>query len=245
MSELYLLLGFIISIIFGFFYFFWRRSSYRLQSSFWFWSVHSGIILTDSSWILRYVFKKYLWLYWEYTIFCELEKINWASHIYTNMYIPQVETVTDTEVDLIFIHETWIYVIESKDYRGWIFGNENDAHWTQSFSRRVRFEFYNPIRQNYSHIKSLEKLIPEYKNHIRWMVVFSNRSSLKKICSPNSIVIQTQELREKIAGSKILTEEQISSINNILTNYLSHSKQQEILHTKEVWLLNRLLPRRF
>lgn len=237
MSELYLLLGSIISIIFGFYYFLWRRSSYRLQSSFGFWSVHAGIILTDSPWILRHIFKKYLWLYWEYSIFRELERIPWISKIYTNLYLPQGETVTDTEVDLIFVHETWIYVIESKDYRGWIFGNENDVHWTQSFSRRGRFQFYNPIRQNYSHIKSLEKLIPEYKSHIRWIVVFSNRSSLKKIYFSNSTVIQTQEIRKRISGNKILTEVQIGSINDILVKYLSHSKQQELLHSKEVWIL--------
>lgn len=60
MFELYLLLGFVISIIFGFFYLLWRKSNYRLRSSFGFWSVHAGIILTDSSWILRHIFKKYL-----------------------------------------------------------------------------------------------------------------------------------------------------------------------------------------
>ena len=235
MSELYLFLGFVIFIIFGFFYFSWRKSIYRLQSSFWFWSVHVWIILEDSSWILRTIFKKYLWLYWEYTIFCELEKIYWPWKIYTNLYLPQWETVTDTEIDLVFIHQSWIYVIESKDYRGWIFGSENDTHWTQSFSKRAKFQFYNPVKQNYWHIKSLERLIPEYKDYIKWIVVFSNRSTLKKVYSKD--VIQTCDVQKNISWNKVLSEEQIHLIDKILIKYAIHSKEQEILHSKEIWVL--------
>lgn len=235
MTQLYFLLGVSLFLIFGFLYYRWRRSRYRLQSSFGFWSVHAWFLLEDSSWILRYIFKKYLWLYGEYGIYRELERIPWTSRIYTNLYLPQWETVTDTEIDLIFVHETWIYVIESKDYRGWIFGSESDIHWTQSFSRRARFQFYNPVRQNYSHIKSLEKLIPEYKDYIKWIVVFSNRGTLKKVYSKD--VIQTRDVRNNISWNKILSEEQIHFIDSILINYTIHSKEQELLHSREVWIL--------
>ncbi len=237
MYELYLLSVLIVSSAFGFFYFLWQKSSYRTQSLFSFWSVHAWLFLEDSSWILRYIFKKYLWLYGEYCIYRELEKVNWHSKIFTNIYLPQGETVTDTEVDLIFVHQSWIYVIESKDYRGWIFGNSHDTQWTQSFSKWTKFRFYNPIRQNYSHSKSLEKLIPEYKNHIKWMVVFSNRGSLKKISCPNEIVINTSAIRNEISKNITLSESDVANISSILARYSKHSSQQEALHTNEILTL--------
>lgn len=237
MYEFYLFTFWITSAIFGFFYFLWRKSSYRLRSSFGFWGVHAWLLLEDSSWILRNIFKNYLWLYGEYSIYQKLERINWYGKIFINLYLPQWETVTDTEVDLIFIHQSWIYVIESKDYRGWIFGNSHDTQWTQSFSKWAKFRFYNPIRQNYSHIKSLEKLIPEYKNYIKWMVVFSNRSSFKKISCPNETVIHTNSISNEISENVILWESDVSNISNILMKYSKHSSEQEILHTHEILIL--------
>lgn len=237
MYELYLLSALIVSSAFGFFYFLWQKSSYRTQSLFGFWSVHAWLFLEDSSWILRNIFKHYLWLYGEYSIYRKLEEVDWYGKIFTNLYLPQWETVTDTEVDLIFVHQSWIYVIESKDYRGWIFGNSHDSQWTQSFSKWAKFRFYNPIRQNYSHIKSLEKLIPEYKNHIQWMVVFSNRGSLKKIYCPNEIVINTGWIRSKISESRILSESEVNNISSILVRYSKHSSEQEIRHTNEILIL--------
>lgn len=35
------------------------------------------------------------------------------------------------EIDLIMISETGIYVFESKNYSGWIFGDEKQRYWTQ------------------------------------------------------------------------------------------------------------------
>ncbi len=237
MYELYLISAVIVSSVFSFFYFLWQKSAYRSQSTFGFWSVHAWLFLEDSSWILRYIFKKYLGLYGEYSIYRKLEEINWYGKIFTNLYLPQWETVTDTEVDLIFVHQSWIYVIESKDYRGWIFGNSYDTQWTQSFSKWAKFRFYNPIKQNYSHSKSLEKLIPEYKNHIKWMVVFLNRSSLKKIYCPNEIVINTGSIRNEISKNITLSEYDVNKISNILVKYSKHSSEQEILHINEILIL--------
>jgi hypothetical protein len=46
-----------------------------------------------------------------------------------NCYVPVDNGFT--EIDLIMIHETGIYVIESKNYSGWIFGDEKQKEWTQ------------------------------------------------------------------------------------------------------------------
>ena len=81
-----------------------------------------------------------------------------------NIYVPtQGKT---TEIDLLMIHEKGIFVFESKNYSGWIFGSADQLNWTQSLQNGDKNKFYNPIRQNRTHIKALaaflEKPVSEF-----------------------------------------------------------------------------------
>lgn len=76
--------------------------------------------------------------------------------ILRNVYL-QTKNGT-TEVDSILIHETGIYVFESKNYSGWIFGNYKQKEWTQAVNRNVKNHFYNPIWQNEGHIAALKTI---------------------------------------------------------------------------------------
>ena len=95
----------------------------------------------------------------ENKIYDTLEKLSGCKAMLPNCYLP-TENGDVTEVDLILIHESGIYVIESKNYSGWIFGSENQRYWTQSFSDgkggSQKYKFYNPIWQNDTHIKALQ-----------------------------------------------------------------------------------------
>ena len=64
-----------------------------------------------------------------------------------------------TQIDHLFISKFGIFVVETKNLRGWIFGAEYDEQWTQKFPR-ASYKFQNPLRQNYAHIKALEAIIP-------------------------------------------------------------------------------------
>ena len=48
---------------------------------------------------------------------------------------------------MLMIHENGIFVIESKNYSGWLFGDYNQLNWTQSFPNGEKHKFYNPIKQ--------------------------------------------------------------------------------------------------
>jgi hypothetical protein len=115
--------------------------------------------------------------------------------ILKNIYVPKSEGGT-TEIDNLFITRKGIFVLETKNYSGWIFGNEKDYQWTQSFSNGKKQRFYNPILQNRSHIKHLtaylEKKIPYYS-----IIVFlDNGCKLKKITvtSPDVYVVTSDAL---------------------------------------------------
>ena len=88
-----------------------------------------------------------------------------------------------SEIDVIMIHRSGIYVFESKNYSGWIFGSETSQTWTQTFKRgrgSVKEHFYNPIKQNSTHIKYLKKQLKE-EMPIRSIIIFSERCELKSI----------------------------------------------------------------
>ncbi|MCI8554207.1 MAG: NERD domain-containing protein [Clostridiales bacterium] len=76
--------------------------------------------------------------YGEYLVFCELYKqISGNCKILMNLDIPTRNGKT-TEVDLLLIHETGIYVFEIKHYQGTIYGKDTDNTWTQYFNLSIR-----------------------------------------------------------------------------------------------------------
>lgn len=86
-----------------------------------------------------------------------------------------------------------VFVFESKNYSGWIFGNESQKNWCQTLPKgrgnSNKELFYNPILQNKSHIKHLQNLIGN--NISIWsVIVFLERCTLKNIQINNDDVIK-------------------------------------------------------
>lgn len=63
-----------------------------------------------------------------------------------------------TQVDHILVSRFGVFVIETKDYRGWIFARAEDRYWTQVMYR-AKFRFQNPIRQNFKHARAVQDLL--------------------------------------------------------------------------------------
>jgi hypothetical protein len=131
----------------------------------------------------------------EFTLGNTLERLPGYKRLLFNVYITKPDDTT-TEVDVIMLHASGIYVIESKNYAGWIFGSEGDRQWTQSFPNGHKERFYNPVMQNEGHIKALMELLDKPRNSFRSVVVFGNEATLKKInlTSPNSAVLRRDGL---------------------------------------------------
>ncbi len=83
------------------------------------------------------------------------------------------------QIDHLIISDFGIFVIETKNYKGWILGGEHSEYWTQVIYKRKE-KLYNPIRQNYGHIKVLKHYLQEFPN-IQYIpiVVFSKKATLK------------------------------------------------------------------
>ena len=110
-----------------------------------------------------------------------------------NLYIPNSKGGT-TELDVVLIQKAGVYVFESKNYSGWIFGSEDQAFWTQTLPKGKKSQkerFYNPIKQNHSHIKNLRSIIGE-SVPVHSVIVFSERCELKNVtvCSSDIAVVK-------------------------------------------------------
>lgn len=178
--------------------------------------------------------------YGEFLTFSYLEKLSGYKKILTNVYIPYEGGAT--EIDLILLQETGIYVLESKNYSGWIFGSEKNKTWTQSLPNKQKNHFYNPIWQNRTHIKALSNYLPAFDKKIfKSYIIFSERCQLKKInlTSSDIKVINRQHLlrtlKQDISISAVaLTREEIDRIYGELQAYTKVDEQMKKEHIENI-----------
>lgn len=83
-----------------------------------------------------------------------------------------------TQIDHVFLSVYGIFVLETKNMGGWIFGGERQAQWTQRFARRS-FKFQNPLRQNYKHLKAMEAALGIAPEHLHSVISFIGGSTFK------------------------------------------------------------------
>jgi len=83
-----------------------------------------------------------------------------------------------TQIDHIIISIYGIFVVETKNMKGWIFGNASQRFWTQKIYKHSN-KFQNPLHQNYKHVKTLEQLLELKDNQVYSLVVFVGDSTFK------------------------------------------------------------------
>lgn len=85
-----------------------------------------------------------------------------------------------TQIDHVVVSNYGIFVIETKNYQGWIMGNEYDDNWTQVIYKRKE-KLQNPIKQNYGHIQALKEVLSEQYPDINYIsiVAFTTKADLK------------------------------------------------------------------
>jgi len=71
-----------------------------------------------------------------------------------DLYLPRPDGQGTTQLDHVVVSPFGIFVVETKNYRGWIFGSEKQRQWTQQiYKRKERFQ--NPLHQNHLHVRAL------------------------------------------------------------------------------------------
>jgi hypothetical protein len=140
-----------------------------------------------------------------------------------------------TQVDHVLISRFGIFVIETKDYGGWLFGSEGDRYWIQMFYGN-KFRFQNPLRQNHGHVRAIRKLLDFLPyDAVRSVVVLTGNAKFKTATPPK--VFTLKEFIEHVQGQTT----EVMSINRVQfcvgrleTTRLSISKQTDVEHIQRV-----------
>ncbi|MGN0846598.1 MAG: NERD domain-containing protein [Kiritimatiellia bacterium] len=96
--------------------------------------------------------------------------------VLNDVMLPTRDGIT-TQVDHVVLGTTGIFVVETKDYSGWIFGDEKARQWTQSF-RSGKYKFQNLIRQNWRHIYVMADLLDLPTRYFRNVVAFVGEAEI-------------------------------------------------------------------
>ena len=138
-----------------------------------------------------------------------------------------------TQIDHVVISVYGIFVIETKNYKGLIFGNEYDDNWKQVIYKRSE-RFRNPIKQNYGHVVALkERLNLEKDLLIVSIIAFTNRASLK--VNTKTPVMYDNDVVSYIRSynNKLISEDDVKRIyyDLLMSNIDSKDTRKEHVHS--------------
>ena len=128
------------------------------------------------------------------------------------------------QIDHIEIRLNGIFCIETKNYSGLILGDANSEKWTQCLGRE-RNHFYNPVKQNNTHIYHLSKAL----------------GNSYKI---NNVIVMAQNNADKINLSNVVNLNKLTTYLNNFNDGISYTEQEvEAIYNKIEALISNLTTR--
>ena len=103
-------------------------------------------------------------------------------HLFKDVTLPTEDGTT--QIDHIIVSKFGVFVLETKNMRGWILGSCNQKMWTQKIYKHSS-KFQNPLRQNYKHTQTLESMLELPAESVRSVIVFVGDSKFKTKMPPN------------------------------------------------------------
>ena len=97
-------------------------------------------------------------------------------HAIHNVTLPTADG--STQIDHIFVSRYGVFVVETKNMKGRIFGSKDQAQWTQKLYKNS-YKFQNPLRQNYKHIKTLEEILSVSEDNMHSIITFTGDAQFK------------------------------------------------------------------
>ena len=156
-------------------------------------------------------------------------------HLLKNVTLPTDNGTT--QIDHVIVSKYGVFVIETKNMKGWIFGSPNQKQWTQKIFKHSS-KFQNPIHQNYKHLKTLESCLTIPPESIFSVIVFIGDSTFKTDMPSNVTYAGGCIKYIKSQCTEILTQEQVYEVvSTIQSGRLQPSlktNREHIAHVKKI-----------
>jgi restriction system protein len=166
-------------------------------------------------------------------------------HVFNNVLVSARGRTT--QIDHVIVSRYGVFVLETKDKTGWIFGSANQREWTQViFNDKYRFQ--NPLRQNYLHIKTLSEGLVIDHSKIYSVVVFWGHCELRTVMPDNvvqGVLAPTKYIKSR--SEVLFSDDEVRSICDNLSDIQAKTTSSERKdHTRELkgrYDTNKLCPR--
>lgn len=146
-----------------------------------------------------------------------------------------------TQIDHIIVSIYGVFVVETKNMAGWIFGNSKQRTWTQIFYKD-RYKFQNPLHQNYKHVKTLKSLLMLNSLQLHSVVVFAGNCDFKTEMPENVTYLEGFIEHIESKQQPVLVESEVFEIiAKIVTERLEPSLETDREHVK--YLRNKIVKR--
>ena len=145
------------------------------------------------------------------------------------------------QIDHIVVAPTGIFVIETRNYSGWISGSEEEYSWTlESFHKK--FRFLNPYRQNLKHVAAVTDFLGCDPRQVQSIVVFAGRGKFRTAL-PSSVLF-LKELVTYIHSHRksVMSEQEATKYADRLLDWDDSKTMQSQSHAVEVVDLSQGCP---
>lgn len=147
-----------------------------------------------------------------------------------------------TQIDHIIVSRFGVFVIETKNMKGWIFGNPQHKRWTQQLYRR-KHQFQNPLHQNYGHVMTLKSLLGLADHQLHSIVYFIGDCSFKTPM-PENVLKRGLITHIKRMTIPVLSSEEVARIvDTIEQGRLAANWQTHKQHVAQLKARHRDTPR--
>jgi hypothetical protein len=138
-----------------------------------------------------------------------------------------------TQIDHVLVSRFGIFVIETKNYRGWIFASPGDRYWTQVFYQ-AKFRFQNPLRQNHGHVRAIQELLDFLPADVIHPVVVFTGDAVFKTNIPDGVFTLTGFLAyvEGITAEVMSINRVQFCVGRLETTRLSITKLTDVEHVQ-------------
>lgn len=126
-----------------------------------------------------------------------------------------------SQIDHLVVSKYGIFVIETKQYNGYLKGNDYDKKWIVKVGNK-KYYINNPIHQNYGHVQFLKKVLSLSENKFIPIVCISSNARVNvksdKVVLITNLVQKITSYRKEIVPNDKKIYHQIVSLNIIDKN---------------------------
>src|SRR5690554_1852800 len=137
-----------------------------------------------------------------------------------------------TQIDHILVSKYGLFIVETKNKKGWIFGSSDQPKWTQSIYGN-NYSFQNPLRQTFRQKKVLAEYLNVAESHIH-TVVFFNGDCEFKTQMPKNVINSGLGKYIKQFKNSIIDPRSLNDVTNRLDLLEAHSELSKKDHIRSL-----------